>query len=344
MKPLTTLVISTAFTLALSMVAEACTSIAWHTQKFGVITARNNDWSESTKPFIGTIVAGTKRYLHGLKSSGHTYNTKYAIAGVFAYGGLVHDGINSEGLNMNVLYYGPMTLGTEDKQGSLSQLSLGEFLLANYSSVAEVVKHIADIDTISLSLPGLASPPQFHWSLTDKSGDRVILEYDPDGLKVYRGKQAMVMTNQPSHQTHLDAWHKSPAATGQANNMADFGSSGNTNPRDRYLHARYFYEQLVQPTSLRNGMMKLSTIASRIPHDAANKIINKKMAGYATEWMLTQSLETGDTVIEYTFGETWTQYNINMYQLIASGKTISLAMDAPSYTRDLTALAIDLAK
>jgi len=331
------------FSLA-STAANACTSIAWHTEQFGVITARNNDWSESTNPYIGTLLAGTQRYLHGVKSSGGTYKTKYAIAGVLAYGGLVHDGLNSEGLSMNVLYYGPMTLGVDEKQGSLSQLALGEYLLSSYASVAEVVKNIHELETFSVGLPGLASPPQFHWSLTDKSGDRLIIEYDPSGLKLYRGKEAMVMTNQPSHHSHIKAWYKTPAANERAHKGADFGSTGNTNPRDRYLHAQYFYQQLTQPSNLRNGMMKLSTIASRIPHDAANREINGKMAGYATEWMLTQSLETGDTVIEYTYDDKWVQYDINMYELIKSGKTISIPMDAASYTLDLTKLAIDMAK
>lgn len=327
-----------------SAAANACTSIAWHTEEFGVITARNNDWMESTKPYIGTITVGTQRYLHGLKSSGRTYKTKYAIAGVLAYGGLVHDGLNSEGMSMNVLYYGPMTLGDEEKEGTVSQLSLGEYLLTNYASVAEVVDNINDLEIFSVALPGLPSSPLFHWSLTDKSGDRVIIQYDPSGLKLYRGKEAMVMTNQPSHQTHIDAWKKMAVAKEHANKDVDFGSTGNTNPRDRYLHAQYFYQQLTQPASLRNGMMKLSGIASRVPHDAANKKINGVMAGYGTEWMLTQSLETGDTVIEYNFGDSWTQFNINMYTLMKSGKTISIPMDAPSYTIDLTKLAIDLAK
>ena len=327
-----------------STAANACTAIAWHTEQFGVITARNMDWSESTKPYIGTILAGTQRYRHGIKSSGRTYKTKYAIAGVLGYGGLVGDGLNSEGLSMNLLYYGPMSLGNKDVEGSLSQLSLGEYLIANYASVSEVVNNIHQLKMFSIGLPGLAAPPQFHWSLTDKSGDRVIIQYDPDGLKLYRGEEAMVMTNQPSHQSHLDAWQKTEAAQGHAHKDVDFGSTGNTNPRDRYLHAQYFYNQLTQPSSLRNGMMKLSTIASRIPHDAANREINGEMAGYATEWMLTQSLETGDTVIEYNFGGSWTQFNINMYELIKSGKTISIPMDAPSYTIDLTKLAIDLAK
>lgn len=327
-----------------STAANAWTAIAWHTEEFGVITARNNDWSESTKPYIGTILAGSQRYLHGLKSSGRTYKTKYAIAGVLAYGGLVHDGLNSEGLSMNALYYSPMSLGKKDKQGSVSQLSLGEYMLTNYASVSEVVEHIHELETFSVGLPGLASPAQFHWSLTDKSGDRVIIQYDPSGLKLYRGKEAMVMTNQPSHQSHLNAWNKAPAAKERAHKDVDFGSKGNTNPRDRYLHARYFLEQLTQPSSLRNGMMKLSTVASRIPHDAANREISGEMAGYATEWMLTQSLETGDTVIEYTYDDKWIQYDINMYELMKSGKTISIPMDAPSYTIDLTKLAIDLAK
>ena len=245
---------------------------------------------------------------------------------------------------MNVLYYGPMALGTEDKQGSLSQLALGEYLLSSYSSVDEVIKNIHQLKTFSVALPSLASPPQFHWSLTDKSGDRVIIEYDPDGLKLYHDEEAMIMTNQPSHQTHMNAWNKTPATKERAHKNVDFGSTGNTNPRDRYLHAQYFYQQLTQPSSLRNGMMKLSTIASRIPHDAANREINGEMAGYATEWMLTQSLETGNTVIEYTYNDKWVQYDINMYALIKSGKTISIPMDAASYNVDVTKLAIDMAK
>jgi hypothetical protein len=69
----------------------------------------------------------------------------------------------------------------------------------------------------------------------------------------------------------------------QANNDVDFSSKGNTNSHDRNLHARYFLEQLIQPSSLRDGMMKLSTVASRVPHNAAYKEINREMLGYATE-------------------------------------------------------------
>ncbi len=345
MKAINTLLISATISMTLTSIADACTSIAWHTEKFGVITARNNDWMESTKPSIGTIIAGSTRYLHGLKSSGHTYKTKYAIAGVLAYGGLVHDGLNSEGLSMNVLYYKPMKLGDKNLPESVSQLSLGEYLLANYASVAEVVKHIDKIKTFSVNLPGLAAAPQFHWSLTDKSGDRVIIEHDSDGLKLYRGEDASIMTNSPSHQKHLDAWQAAKSSMkGQANKNTNFGSLGNTNSRDRFLHAQYFFQQLAEPSSLINGMMKLSTVAYRVPHDAAYEQVDGSMSGYATEWMLTQSLTTGDTIIEYNFGESWTHYKVNMYELIHSGKTINIPMDDASYTLDLTKFAIDSVK
>lgn len=329
------LLIATAIAAAsFATVSQACTSIAWNTD-FGTLTTRTNDWSEPTAPILATIKAGSERFNHGVKGHGTTYQTKYDILAIVSHGGLVHDGVNSEGLQVNTLYYAPMNMRDTGKE-TVSQLALGEYLIANYANVEDVVQNITKIKTELASLPSLASPPTFHWSLTDKTGDRVVIEHDDGGVSIYRGDDAMVMTNQPSHQTHLDAWDTASSKITKTWSQADFGSAGNTNPRDRFLHASYFSEQLKQPSSSMNGMMKLATTAFRIPHDASNKEIDGVMAGYATEWSLTQNLNNGDAVWEYLWADTWTNVKFNFYDILKSGKDIHFKMDSPNLGGDIT--------
>lgn len=329
------LLIATAIAAAsFTAVSQACTSIAWKTD-YGVLTTRTMDWSEATAPVLGTIKAGTERYTHGVKGHGTTYKTKYDILAILSYGGLVADGMNTEGLLVNTLYYGPMAMQDKGKD-TVSQLALGEYMIANFATVEEVVNNIKQIKTELASHPSIPTAPTFHWSLTDKSGDRLVIEHDKDGVSLYRGEEAMVMTNQPSQQTHLDAWDAASSKITKTWSQADFGSTGNTNPRDRFLHASYFSEQLKQPSSSINGMMKLAATTFRIPHDASNKEINGVMAGYATEWSLTQNLNTGDAVWEYLWGDTWTNVKFNYYDILKSGKNIHFKMDDPDLAGNIT--------
>ncbi len=322
--------------------SHACTSIAWNTD-FGTLTTRTNDWVEATSPILGTIKAGTVRFTHGVEGQGATYKTQYNILAILAYGGLVHDGVNSEGMQVNTLYYAPMTMKDTGSK-TISQLAFGEYLIANYATVEEVVQNIATIKTELASHPLIPNAPTFHWSLTDKSGDRLVIEHDEDGISIYRGDDAMVMTNQPSQQTHLDAWSTASGKISKTWSEADFGSTGNTNPRDRFLHASYFSEQLTQPSSSVNGMMKLATTAFRIPHDAANREVNGVMAGYATEWSLTQNLDTGEAVWEYLWGDTWTNVKFNFYDILKSGKDIRFKMDDPKLAGNITQQVITSAR
>ncbi|MGF1759350.1 linear amide C-N hydrolase [Photobacterium sagamiensis] len=333
------LILATAIAAAsFTAVSQACTAIAWNTDS-GVLTTRTNDWVEPTSPVLGTIKAGTERFNHGIKGNGDTYKTKYDILAILSYGGLVHDGINSEGMQVNTLYYAPMNMNDEGA-GSVSQLAFGEYLIANFATLEEIANSINKIKAELVSHPAIPAAPTFHWSLTDKSGDRLVIEHDKDGVSLYRGEEAMVMTNQPSQQTHLDAWKDASGKITKTWSQADFGSTGNTNPRDRFLHASYFSEQLKQPSSSINGMMKLATTAFRIPHDASNKEVNGVMAGYATEWSLTQNLNTGDAVWEYLWGDTWTNVKFNFYDILESGKDISFKMDDPKLGGDITSQII----
>ncbi|MCW8329036.1 linear amide C-N hydrolase [Photobacterium sp. SDRW27] len=333
------ILIATAIAAAsITTASQACTSIAWNTD-FGTLTTRTNDWVESTSPVLGTIKAGSKRYRHGVEGNGETFTTKYDIIAVQAYGGLVHDGVNSEGMQVNGLYYSPMTMDGKGKN-SISQFAFGEYLISQFATIEEVVNNLETIKTEMVSHPTLPKAPTFHWSLTDKTGDRLVIEHDKDGITLYRGKEAAVMTNQPSQQVHLNAWKKASSKFSQPSANVNYGSTGNNNSRDRFLYSSYYSEQLKQPSSSFNGMMKLAGTAFRVPHDAANTIENGVITGYATEWQLTQNLTTGKAIWQYTWNEAWTQVQFNFYDILNSGKQINFNLDNPALAGDITAQII----
>lgn len=309
--------------LGCASVANACTSVAWNTEQ-GTFTSRTNDWVEATNPTLGGIKKGEMRSLQG-NGVGTPYQVKYDIVAVLAYGELVHDGVNSEGLQVNTLFYNPMHMPAASNSKAITQFVFGEYLLANYASVDEAIKAIPSLDVGSLALDGMPMEIKLHWSITDKSGDRAVIEFDEDGIKIYRGEEAMVMTNDPSMQVHIDNQKAHEAQWKNADRETDIGSNGNANAKSRFLHASYFQSKLTEPTSVQNGLMKLASVPYRVPTDAPYKDFGFGMSGYATEWTLTQSLKTGDSVFEYNFEENWNTVKFNVYELMGKDFRVALA-------------------
>ncbi|MCW8335554.1 linear amide C-N hydrolase [Vibrio sp. SCSIO 43135] len=309
--------------LSSASIANACTSVAWNTEK-GTFTSRTNDWVEATNPTLGGIQQGDMRSLQG-NGVGDFYQVKYDIVAVLAYGELVHDGVNSEGLQVNTLFYNPMHMPTASNPSAITQFVFGEYLLANYATVDEAVKAIPTLNVGSLALEGMPMEIKLHWSITDKSGDRAVIEFDEDGINIYRGEEAMVMTNDPSMQVHIENQKNHQPNWENADRETDIGSNGNANAKSRFLHASYFQSKLTEPTSIQNGLMKLASVPYRVPTDAPYKDFGFGMSGYATEWTLTQSLETGDSVFEYNFKENWNTVKFNVYELMGKEFRVALA-------------------
>ncbi|USD61830.1 linear amide C-N hydrolase [Vibrio sp. SCSIO 43140] len=306
-----------------SGIADACTSVAWNTE-LGTFTSRTMDWMESTKPVLGNINKGDIRAIQG-NGLGDKYTVKYDMVAVLAYGELVADGVNSEGLQVNALFYPDMTMKKATKGSEVTQFTVAEYLLASYASVDEIVKALPNIEFASIDMEGMPVEMKLHWSVTDKSGDRLVIEMDEDGINSYRGDDAMVMTNDPSMKIQLEQLKEVEPRFKDATRDTDYGSIGNGNSHSRFLHANYFMSHLEQPTSVTNGMMKLSTVPFRVPVDAPYKDFGHGMSGYATEYTITQSLETGDTVFEYNFDENWNTVQFNVYDMM--GKDFRMPLD-----------------
>ncbi|GGK47065.1 MULTISPECIES: linear amide C-N hydrolase [Aliivibrio] len=340
--------ISTALIGALTLstiapAAQACTRILWKTQDHGTFVTRTMDWSEQTHPHLMNFPAGSSYLTHSEKSNKVT--SKYDVTGLTTYG-FITDGVNSKGLSGNVLYDGEMDLAVKSssKNGSLTYL---RNMLSQYKSVNEVVAAINEEAPSIEFVEGVPIRIALHISFQDTTGDSAIVEWRNGKPQVWHGKQYTVMTNQPGYAQHLANVERSKRGWGEQEqqwSQTNLGTGGNTNPEDRFIHATYFSGHLNEPTSVINGILKLDSTSFKIPHDAPNKMINGKMAGYATEYSVNRHLDSGETVVRYQWGDAFNQVQYNVKEIQQSGKFVNFNISTPNLAGDITEKAIHSAK
>ncbi|MEC6906268.1 linear amide C-N hydrolase [Photobacterium piscicola] len=332
-----TVALITALSLgSMSSVANACTRVLWQTQDQGTFVARTMDWSESTQPTLVNFPQGSEYSTH--LSQLNNVNAKYAVTGITAYS-IVMDGINSQGLSGNVLYDAEMDLGKSDPQQKAGAITYLRHLLSQYKDVNELVAAIKDTPPIEELIKGIPVRIALHISVQDPTGDSAIIEWRDGKPQIWHGKQYTVMTNQPGYAQHLANIQRSARGWGEQDvqwSQTNLGTGGNTNPEDRFVHATYFSKHLKQPTSIINGILKLDSTVFRIPHDAPNRPVNGKMAGYATEYTINTHLQSGQTFIRYQWGNIYTQFNYDVKVIQQSQKLIKFNIVNNELAGDIT--------
>lgn len=163
---------------AIPTAAVACSNVIWESNH-GTVVSRTMDWMAGTQPTLAMVEG------------------KYDVLAVLGYG-YVAEGVNAHGLQGSLQYYRSMSLPAfTEAEHDVNQLELLGLLLKNYKTVDEVVNNIDSIKVGSSPMPELPETPAFHYILADKTGDRIVLQYDKAGLNVTRGAAAQVVTNTP---------------------------------------------------------------------------------------------------------------------------------------------------
>ncbi|WP_037027555.1 linear amide C-N hydrolase [Psychromonas aquimarina] len=322
-----------ALTLSALSAAQACSRVFWETQDHGVFVARTMDWMVETHP---TIDIRTKGISYRGAESGDkvvTWTSKYASIMTTFYGKAGIDGFNEKGLAVNALYLGEESPGQYDKSKfQLENSRIVPYLLDNFSTVKEAVAAIKNIQLQQFGPEG--EKLKGHYSLQDKSGDSAVLEFVDGKWFVYHGAEYDVLTNSPVYKKHLENWQK---AKPQNNEVVDaeFPLEGNVAPDQRFIWNKYMLEQLQEPGSYNNGLAKIDSVAYKVPLDAANRIVNGKMTGYATQYTLVYNLEALELNIRYQYGDVYTQFKVDFNKL-NDGRNYTLKADQQSNSGDMT--------
>ncbi len=196
--------------------ATACTVLLYTDAKGRAYVGR-------TMEFVGNVPDRMMYYPAGTRMEsvtpdgqpGKTFETKYAILAVTAYGlvpdakqDALHEAANDQGLTFTTNSLSgnksPDVAGVP-AENILSGLDLGVWALGNFKTVAEVKEALAK-NEVSVWLPeipflGSGAMP-LHFALFDRNGDGIVIEWTDGQTTVYENPVG-VMTNNPPFPWHL---------------------------------------------------------------------------------------------------------------------------------------------
>lgn len=228
--------------------AEACTRFTYTGSTHNVITARSMDWVEDMHTDLWAFPAGMTRQSHTPENA-VVWTSQYGSVIASGYDMGTTDGLNTQGLVANLLYlsssdYGPI----RPERKNLSVIDWAQYALDHYATVAEAVQDLSQ-DQFNLIAPALPNGmlPTVHLSLTDRSGDNAIFEYEQGKLKVYHDKAYTVMTNEPSYDKQL-------ALNEYWQNLKGVFLPGTSEPSDRFVRASYYLSIAPQGVTEKEGV------------------------------------------------------------------------------------------
>lgn len=203
-----------------------------------VLVGRSADWMIPTHSDFWVLPRGLTRSGEAAENS-LQWSSRFGSLSVIAMGGVVVEGLNSEGLCANLLYLDGSDYGVRDV--SRPGLSLGgwvQYLLDNFATVSDAVSSLKSepFQIVAPHLPGGFSPVG-HVAITDKSGDSAIFEYIAGRLEIHHGRDYKVVTNEPRFDEQL-------ALVRYWNEIGGSMLPGTERPADRFIRASYYLERL----------------------------------------------------------------------------------------------------
>lgn len=214
---------------------DACSRITYTSLDNTVVTGRSMDWMQDIQTDLWAFPAGIKRVGNNDDPNAVTWTSKYGSIIASGYNIATTDGINTEGLNANLLYLSTADYGKpQSNRKDISFLCWAQYVLDNYATVDDAVRDFGQdkFNMIGSALPNGANPT-VHLSITDRSGDNAIFEYIKGKLIVHHNKKYQVMTNEPSYEKQLTL----------NNYWKEFHGvflPGTIIPEDRFVRASYF--------------------------------------------------------------------------------------------------------
>ena len=199
--------------LELFLAIDACTEIRVTAEDKTVVVGRSMEFMIDLMSYI---VVEPKDYPHTAElpktcsrsSSAITWTNSYKIAYLDALSSpFSGDGQNDVGLSVGALLlrgFSKYQTVPKNKCGSaISNLEFTAWILGNFATTEEVRRAWRkDSFPLMWEQPLKGNTFELHWSITDKSGDGIIIEYTEQGPKLHENTIGVV-TNSPPYDFHM---------------------------------------------------------------------------------------------------------------------------------------------
>ncbi|MCH2109254.1 MAG: choloylglycine hydrolase family protein [Polyangiaceae bacterium] len=189
--------------------ALACTGILLRAEDGAVVPARTMEFSFDIHSDILVMPARypIEKLVMDKKTKGGTYISQYAFVGANALGKpIVLDGINEKGLYFGAFYFKGLakyqSVTKENKYEAISSEELGNYILSQYATVAEVKAGVPQLVVVGTYIQEIGGFAPFHYVVTDPTGASIVIEYTDAGLKIF-DNTVNVVTNNPTYDWHL---------------------------------------------------------------------------------------------------------------------------------------------
>lgn len=245
-----------AFTIVITIPANACTRVVYKGPNSYVLTARSMDWNEDSESNLWIFPRGMER-------NGETgqntlrWKSKYGSVVTSAYEICSTDGMNEKGLAANLLWlvesgYPPLEKG----KPSISIAAWVQYMLDNFATVEEAVADTkkGNYNVVSSMMPDGTRMATLHLSLSDSKGDNAIFEYIDGKLTIHHDPSYQVMTNSPvfSEQLALNEYWKGIGGTTFL--------PGTNRAADRFVRASFYTHAIPQVGSERLAVAEIFSV------------------------------------------------------------------------------------
>ncbi|KIV78675.1 hypothetical protein PV11_06301 [Exophiala sideris] len=205
-----------------------------------IVIGRSMDWLTPTNSSIFAFPAGLQRNGSAGANSAE-WTSKYGSVITTAYDLSTCDGMNTQGLVANLLYLADGDFGPRNtSQQAMSLAIWPQYFLDQYATVAEAANDLFDASGVPKFqvrtrelIPGV--PSLMHVSLSDATGDNLILEWLNGALVVHHGTEYNVMTNEPDYDQQL-------AINEYWSSIANFSLPGTDRPADRFARLAHYVD------------------------------------------------------------------------------------------------------
>ncbi len=216
------------------------------------IIGRSTDWLTPTNSSIFAFPAGLQRNGSAGENS-MNWTSKYGSVITTAYDLSTCDGMNDQGLVANLLYLADGDYGIRNT--SIPAMSLAiwpQYFLDMYATVAEAAKDLFNRDgqakfqvrTKEL-IPEV--PSLMHISLSDATGDNLVMEWLNGKSVVHQGTEYNVMTNEPNFDKQL-------AINEYWSTISNNSLPGTDRPADRFACLAHYVSVAPGTTDLVSGL------------------------------------------------------------------------------------------
>ncbi len=187
----------------------ACTGILVKTEDGVAIPARTMEFGFDIESKLIVVPSGTEiKSLTSVEGkTGLVYNTKYGFTGMNGVDKpVIFDGVNEKGLYFGAFYFSGEAkfeeITSKNIKKAVSSEELGNWILGNFSNVEEVKSNLKNISVVASYIDVIKGFAPFHYYVTDKNGESIIIEYTSYGLHVY-DNEVGVICNNPKYNWHL---------------------------------------------------------------------------------------------------------------------------------------------